>query len=159
MEESENKSDFQKRRCGKCWKLPPDLLIASVVQTVHDNTVQQIFPRLVQKQAEDQAGFRSSYQRTDHLATYRMIEQKCHEWGTKMWTVTIDITKAFDSITHKSMWTALESCSIEHDYISLLKKLFRDQKASALTDAESNMFEHWKTTFRAGKRKKEWEFT
>ena len=39
MEECENKSDVQKRRC---WKLPPDLLIASVVQTVHDNTVQQI---------------------------------------------------------------------------------------------------------------------
>ena len=32
------------------------------------------------KQAEDQAGFRSSYQTTDHLATNRMIEQKCHEW-------------------------------------------------------------------------------
>ena len=30
---------YKKRRCGKCWKLPPDLLIASVVQTVHDNTV------------------------------------------------------------------------------------------------------------------------
>ena len=32
----------KKRRCEKCWKLPPDLLIARVVQTVHDNTVQQI---------------------------------------------------------------------------------------------------------------------
>ena len=31
-----------KERCGKCRKLPTDLLIASVVQTVHDNTVQQI---------------------------------------------------------------------------------------------------------------------
>ena len=27
---------------GRCWKLPPDLIVASVVQTVHDNTVQQI---------------------------------------------------------------------------------------------------------------------
>ena len=35
---------------------------------------------LDQKQAEDQAGFRKSYQTTDHLATYRLIEQKCHEW-------------------------------------------------------------------------------
>ena len=32
----------KKKRYGKCWKLPPDLLIASAVQTVHDNTVQQI---------------------------------------------------------------------------------------------------------------------
>ena len=39
----------------------------------------RLYPRLDQEQAEDQAGFRSSYQTTDHLATYRMIEQKCHE--------------------------------------------------------------------------------
>ena len=31
-----------------------------------------------------------------------MIEQKCHEWRIKMWIATIDFTKAFDSITHKS---------------------------------------------------------
>ena len=55
-----------------------------------------------------------------------------------MWTATTDFTKAFDSITHKSIWKALDSCGIEHDYISLLKKIFRDQ---VLTDEESNMFE------------------
>ena len=62
------------------------------------------YPVLDQKQAEYQAGFRKSYQTTDHLATYRLIEQKCHEWGIKMWTATVDFTKAFDSITHKSIW-------------------------------------------------------
>ena len=51
-------------------------------------------------QAEDQAGFRSSYRTTDHLATYRMVDQKCHEWGIKMWTATLVFMKAFDSITH-----------------------------------------------------------
>ena len=58
-----------------------------------------------------------------------------------MWTATIDFMKAFDSITHKSIWNALKSCGIEHDYISLLKKLYRDQKATVLTDEESDMFE------------------
>ena len=43
----------------------------------------RLYPRLDQEQAEDQAGFRSSYQTTDHLATCRMIEQKCHEWVSK----------------------------------------------------------------------------
>ena len=75
-----------------------------------------------------------------------MIEQKCHEWRIKMWTATIDFTKAFDSITHKSIWNALKSCGIEHGYISLLKKLCRDLKASVLTDEESNMFEIKKGT-------------
>ena len=34
----------------------------------------RLYPRLDQTQVEDQAGFRSSYQTTDHLATYRMID-------------------------------------------------------------------------------------
>ena len=63
-----------------------------------------------------------------------------------MWTATIDFTKAFDSITHKSIWNALKSCGIAHDYISLLKKSYRDQKATVLTDEESNMFEIKKGT-------------
>ena len=87
----------------------------------------RLYPRLDQEQAEDQPGFRSSYQTTDHLATYRMIDQKCHESVIKMWTATIDFMEAFDSITHKSIWNALKSFGIEHDYISLLKKPHRDQ--------------------------------
>ena len=85
--------------------------------------------------------------------------------------------KAFDSITHKSIWNALKSCGIEHDYISLLNKLYREQKARVLSDEESDMFEikkgtkhratlcqarsstrfckkHCKKTFHVGKRKK-----
>ena len=58
-----------------------------------------------------------------------------------MWTATFDFTKAFDSITHKSIWKALKACDIKHDYISLLKKIYRDQKASVQTAEESNIFE------------------
>ena len=106
----------------------------------------RLYPRLDQEQAEDQAGFRSSYQTTDDLATYRMIEQKCHVWSIKMWTATIDFTKAFDSITHTSIWKALKSCGIKRDYTSFLKKIHNDQKASVQTDVESNMFEIKKGT-------------
>ena len=53
----------------------------------------RLYPMLDQHQAEDQAGFRKTYQTTDHLATYRLIEQKCQEWGINMWTATVDFTK------------------------------------------------------------------
>ena len=96
---------------------------------------------LDQNHAEDQAGFRKSYQTKDHLATYRLIEQKCHEWRIKMWTATVDFTKAFDSLTHKSIWNALKSCNVNNGYIRLLMKIYRDQKASVLTDEESNIFD------------------
>ena len=58
-----------------------------------------------------------------------------------MWTSTVDFTKAFDSISHKSIWEALKSCNIDHDYISLLRKIYKDQKASVQTDEESNIYD------------------
>ena len=82
----------------------------------------RLYPMLDQYQAEDQAGFRKTYQTTDHLATYRMLEQKCQEWGIKMWTATVDFMKAFDSISHNSIWKALLSCNVDLGYVCLLKK-------------------------------------
>ena len=101
----------------------------------------RLYPGLDQFQAEDQAGFRSICRAVDHLATYRMIDQKCHEWGVKRWVASLDFMKAFDSITHKSIWDVLESCGIEQRYMNLLKKLYRNPKAKVMTDEESDIFQ------------------
>ena len=118
---------------------PPESLRHDEAQSVMDSARTIRYRTTLHQPLEE--GFRSSYQTTDHLATYRMIEQKCHEWAIKMWIATIDVTKALDSITHKSICKALKSCGINHEYISLLKKIYKDQKASVLTDEESGVFE------------------
>ena len=58
-----------------------------------------------------------------------------------MWVATIDFMKAFDTITHNSIWNALKSCGIEFEYIDILKRLYKNQKSSVMTDKESDMFE------------------
>ena len=58
-----------------------------------------------------------------------------------MWTATVDFTKTFDSISHKSIWEALKSCNFDHEYVSFLRKFYRDQKASVQTDDESKIFD------------------
>ena len=58
-----------------------------------------------------------------------------------MWTARVDFTKAFDSVTHKSIWKAHKACDIKHEYVSLLEKIYRDQKASVQTDEESEIFD------------------
>ena len=45
MANNKNKVMHKKRRRGRCWKLPPDLLFACAVQTVYNNIVQQIKPQ------------------------------------------------------------------------------------------------------------------
>ena len=58
---------------------------------------------------------------------------------SNMWVATTDFMKAFDSITHN--WDALKNCGIEHEYISLLKRPYKNKKVSVMTDKESDMFE------------------
>ena len=41
----------------------------------------RLYPMLDQKQGRRSGWIQKNYQTTDHLATYRLIEQKCHEWG------------------------------------------------------------------------------
>ena len=85
----------------------------------------KLHPMPDQNQAKDQADFRKTYQTTDHPATYRMMEQKCQEWGIKMWTATVEFTKAFDTISHKSIWEVLKFCNVDHEYVSLLRKMLQ----------------------------------
>ena len=49
--------------------------------------------------------------------------------------------KAFDSISHRSLWDALGHCKIEPQYVGLLKRLYERRKISVLTDKESDVFE------------------
>ena len=69
----------------------PTCTLLALYKLFSTHIYNRIYHRLDCVQPEDQAGFRSSYQTTDHLATYRMIEQKCQEWevskcGSRRWT-------------------------------------------------------------------------
>ena len=99
------------------------------------------YTRLDRGQPDDHGGFRRSFHTLDLLATYRLIEQRCREWRIKMWIATVEFAKAFDTIKHNALWTALALFGIEPHYICLLKRLYADQKATVLTDKESDTFE------------------
>ena len=58
-----------------------------------------------------------------------------------MWVPTVDFMKAFDSISQSSLWNTLEQCGTESQYVSLFKRPYAQQKATDLTDKESDVFE------------------
>ena len=58
-----------------------------------------------------------------------------------MWIATVDFMKTFDSMSHQSLWKALETCGIESHYINLLTRLFAEEKGTVSTDKESDVFE------------------
>ena len=49
--------------------------------------------------------------------------------------------KAVDSTSHSSIWKALKTCGIERSHIDFLKKLYSDQKATVMTDRDSEIIE------------------
>ena len=53
----------------------------------------------------------------------------------------IDVQKAFDSTQHGAMWRPFRNHSISEQYICLLKKSQADQRATVLTDVDSDEFE------------------
>ena len=48
--------------------------------------------------------------------------------------------------SHSKCGEALKSCNVDHEYVSLLRKIYRDQKASVQIDEESNILEIRKGT-------------
>ena len=91
----------------------------------------------------------ASCKSSEHLVTYRLLEQRCREWGINMWIATVDFAMAFDTIHHEAIWRASE-IRIDTPYISLLKNFFADQRATVLTDKESDMFEIWRRGTKQG---------
>jgi len=59
------------------------------------------------QQSTDQAGFRRNFCTNDHLFTTMMIQEIAQEWQIPVWTATLDFKKAFDTVSHDTLWTAL----------------------------------------------------
>ena len=71
---------------------------------------------------------------------YRILEQRCREWGVPLYISTIDFTKAFDSIKHSSIWNSLRHKGVKPAYVTLLQKLYKQQQGTVLTDKEIEGF-------------------
>ena len=132
---------------------------------------------------KDQAGFGKSYQTTDHLATYRLIEQKCHEW----WIKNVDSDSWLHEgvrfhhpqvnsgrpqiLQHRSRLHQPPEEDIQRPQGFCTHRRreqhFRDPKRiqqarwSAFQPCCSTRFfnTHWRTKFNDGKWKKEWVYT
>ena len=69
--------------------------------------VTALYARLAQSldtcQPPDQGGFRPNHQTMDHLMVYKVMEQRCREWGAPLYLSTIDFMKAFDRIKHSAL--------------------------------------------------------
>ncbi|CAH2103521.1 unnamed protein product [Euphydryas editha] len=76
------------------------------------------------KQPMEQAGFRKGFSTIDHIHTLEQIIEKYQEFRKPLYICFIDYQKAFDTLSHDSIWGALLSQNVNIAYIKILKHIY-----------------------------------
>ena len=91
-------------------------------------------------QSVDQAGFRAGYSCDDNLFTLTILQEKCKEWNLPLWIAAVDFRKAFDTVDHCFLWSALAEAGVPSQYIRVLKALYSSQTGVVAADHCSRLF-------------------
>ena len=79
---------------------------------------------LDENQPREQAGFRKGYSTTDHLQSVNQIIEKSNEFNKQLCIAFIDYEKAFDSVEHEDIFTALRNIAINETYIKIIEDIY-----------------------------------
>ena len=134
MEKNTYISDLQKKKMWKRLVTTARFVLCQRCTSCSQQsyTTNRLYSRLDQARSADQGGFRRAYQTLDHLATCRLLEQKCREWSIKMWVATVDVMKAFESIRHQSLWTSFEKMRNRIALLMPLEEIIRGTERVSL---------------------------
>lgn len=66
----------------------------------------------------------------------RQLQEKCIEHNISLYTVFTDLTKAFDSISHDSLWKILAKQGIPDKYIIVLMQLHDGTHGDVWADSQ-----------------------
>ena len=95
---------------------------------------------LIAQQSVDQAGFRPGFACDDHLFVITIITEMFAEFRQPLLIVAVDFRKAFDSINHADLWSALIDQGVSKTYVHFLRKLYSGQSGVVQTDCVSKKF-------------------
>ena len=87
---------------------------------------QQLDPSL----SEEQAGFRKDRSAIHQILTLRLLAEKAKRQGQKVYNCFIDFQKAFDTISHRILWTVLKSYGVETKMVTLLQELYKKAQSA-----------------------------
>ena len=82
-----------------------------------------------ENQPREQAGFRSAFSTMDHLHALNQVIEKANEYNLELCVSYIDYEKAFDSVEHKDLFTALRKVGVNEGYVQLLEDIYTDATA------------------------------
>lgn len=85
---------------------------------------------------KEQAGFRAHKSCVDHINSLRVIIEQSVEWRSPLYLTFIDFEKAFDTLNHSAIWSALECKGVPLKLINLIKGLYENASCRILHEKQ-----------------------
>lgn len=118
----------------------PISLISTIYKIFAKCLLERMKPILEINQPPEQAAFRRGFSTIDHLHTINQLIEKSCEYNIPVYLAFIDFTKAFDSISHHSIWKALLSQGIPVHFIKIIRGIYENSTAFVKTDTTGKTF-------------------
>ena len=68
-----------------------------------------------------------------HGVRSRQLQQKCQEQNADMFSTTVDLTKAFDTVSGEGLWRIMSKCCCSQKFIAMVKQ-FHDVMQARIQD-------------------------
>lgn len=118
----------------------PISLLSSTYKLFASIILKRITQDIDNAQPLEQAGFRSGFSTIDHIQTIEQILEKYREFNRPLYVAFIDYCKAFDSISHNSIWNALYSLEIDQKYINIIKYMYNNSTSKVRLETSGEPF-------------------
>ena len=86
---------------------------------------------------EAQCGFRPGRSTVDMIFALRQLQEKCIEQNKPLYSVFIDLTKAFDTVNREALWKVLERLGCPPKFIQIIKLFHTGMNGQVLAGGET----------------------
>ena len=85
---------------------------------------------------ENQYGFRKDRGTIDMIFTARQLQKKCQEQNMDLYMTFVDLTKAFDTVSHEGLWKIMAKFGCPTKFIAMVRQLHDGMLARVQNDGE-----------------------
>ena len=87
---------------------------------------------------ESQCGFREGRGTADMIFAARQLQEKFREQNRELFSIFVDLTKAFDTVSRLGLWKIMAKFGIPDKFIAIIRSFHEGMQASVSVDGESS---------------------
>ncbi|XP_044874489.1 uncharacterized protein LOC123371222, partial [Mauremys mutica] len=87
---------------------------------------------------ETQCGFRKERGTVDMIFAVRQLQEKCQEQNRELYTIFVDLTKAFDTVSREGLWRIMSKFGCPDRFILMVRQFHDGMTARVLDDGEAS---------------------